>query len=165
MVSNNHIFVDNVEGDKVEGGFVTVPSPTPGVGKQQLLPKLADSLKDLPFLMCGPPGTGKHNLLKVATKKANLKMNTYDLGHISHDFRVRHRELETMLNMYGGKLQTNLMGVRSLLVLQGGEHLDTEAARLVRKYDVVTLANERTAPLKAVFGDRTVWVNRLTTDG
>ena len=115
MVSNNHIFVDKVEGDKVEGGFVTVPSPTPGVGKQQLLPKLADSLKDLPFLMCGPPGTGKHNL---ATEKANLKMNTYDLGHISNDFRVRHRDLETMLNRYGGKLQTNLMGVRSLLVLQ-----------------------------------------------
>ena len=164
MLSNNHIFVDKVEGDKVEGGFVTVPSPTPGVGKQQLLPKLADSLKDLPFLMCGPPGTGKHNLLKVATEKANLKMNTYDLGHISNDFRVRHRDLETMLNRYGGKLQTNLMGVRSLLVLQGGEHLDTEAARLVRKYDVVILANERTAPLKAVFGDRTVWVNRLTKD-
>ena len=49
-------------------------------------------------------------------------------------------------------------------MLQGEEHLDTESASLVRKYDVVILANERTAPLKAVFGDRTVWVNRLTKD-
>ena len=83
-------------------------------------------------------------------------MSTYDLGHISTNVKVRYDDLYKMLNNSGGKLQTNLMGVRSLLVLQGGEHLDTEAARLVRKYDVVILANERSAPLKEAFGNRTV---------
>ena len=150
--------------DRVEGGFIPVPSPTPGVGKIQLLPKIADALKELPFLLCGPPRTGKHNLLKLATQNANLGMSTYDLGHISTNFKVRYDDLYKMLNNSGGKLQTNLMGVRSLLVLQGGEHLDTETAQLVRKYDVVILANERTAPLRTAFGDQTVWVNRLTKD-
>ena len=65
-------FSDDLIYDKVEGGFVDVPSPTPGVGKIQLLPKLADALKELPFLLCGPPGTGKHNLLKLATLDAKL---------------------------------------------------------------------------------------------
>jgi hypothetical protein len=157
-------FSDDLIYDKVEGGFVDVPSPTPGVGKIQLLPKLADALKELPFLLCGPPGTGKHNLLRLATLDAKLGMSTYDLGHISNNYGTRYKDLYKMLNNSGGKLQTNFDGVRSLLVLQGGEHLDTEGAQLVRKYDVVILANERTAPLRAVFGDRTVWANRLTKD-
>ena len=159
-------FSDDLIYDKVEGGFITVPSPTPGVGKIQLLPKLADALKELPFLLCGPPGTGKHNLLKLATENAKLGMSTYDLGHISAKStgKVRYNDLFKMLNNSGGKLQTNLFGVKSLLVLQGGEHLNTEAAQLVRKYDVVILANERTAPLRTVFGDRTVWANRLTKE-
>jgi len=148
--------------DKVEGGFIDVPSPTSGVGKIQLLPKLTDALKELPLLLCGPPGTGKHNLLKLATQNANLGMSTYDLSHISNNFKVRYEDLHKMLNNSGGKLQRNVYGVKSLLVLQGGEHLDAEGARLVRKYDVVILANERTAALKAAFGNKTFWVNRLT---
>ena len=137
MASNNDLIYD-----KVEGGFIDVPSPTPGVGKTQLLPKLADALKELPFLLRGPPGTGKHNLLKLATQNTKLGMSTYDLGHISTNFKVRYSDLFKMLNNSGGTLQTNFNGVRSLLVLQGGEHPDTEAAQLVRKYDVVILANE-----------------------
>ena len=153
MLRTAMAFSDDLIYDKVEGGFVDVPSPTPGVGKIQLLPKLADALKELPFLLCGPPGTGKHNLLRLATLDAKLGMSTYDLGHISNNYGTRYKDLYKMLNNSGGKLQTNFDGVRSLLVLQGGEHLDTEAAQLVRKYDVVILANERTAPLRAVFGD------------
>ena len=150
--------------DRVEGGFAELMEPIPGVGKQTLLPKITNSLKNLPFLLCGPPGVGKKSLLQVAAKEAGLVVKgAYDLGHIANGKKVRYDDLEKVLCRYGGKLTKNLMGEKCLLVLYGAEHLDKDGVALVCKQDaVVLIANERTEPLKAQFGDRTVWANRLT---
>lgn len=149
--------------DRVEGGFSELPEPILGVGKQQLLPKLTNSLKHLPFLLCGPPGCGKKSLLQIAAKDVNLKVKgVYDLGHIAGGNKVRQDDLEKVISWYGGRLQKNIMGETCLLVLYGAEHLDKEGAAYVRKYDVVLIANERTESLKAHFGDRTLWANKLT---
>ena len=157
--------------DQIEGGFFDPVSPLPGVGKLTLLPKLKDSLKKLPFLLCGPPGSGKKNLLKIATQESGLEMSIYDLGHIAKGFKreddnvkARYREVEKIIGKYvgGRRLQTNLMGERRLLVFYGAEFLDRESAALLCKCDVVLLANERTANLKSTFGNKAVWVKRLT---
>ena len=64
--------------------IIELPEPVLGAGKQQLLPKIVKSLKDLPFLFCGPPGVGKKSLLQIAAKDANLKVKgAYDLSQIS----------------------------------------------------------------------------------
>ena len=149
--------------DGVEGGFSELPEPICGVGKLGLVPKLTESLNNLPFLVCGPPGCGKKSLLQIAAKDANLKVKgAYDLGHISSEKKTRYDDLVKVLNRYGGRLQKNLMGEKCLLLLYGAEHLDKEGAALVRKYDVVLIASEQTVSLKAAFGDRTLWANRLT---
>ena len=81
--------------DRVEGGFSELPEPIPGVGKQQLLSKLTNSLKSLPFLLCGPPGCGKKSLLQIAAKDVNLKVKgAYDPGHIAGGKKVRQDDLE-----------------------------------------------------------------------
>ena len=92
----------------------------------------------------------------------NLKVKgAYDLGHIAGGKKVRQDDLEKVISWYGG-LQKNIMGETCLLVLYGAEHLDKTGAAFVRKYDVVLIANERTESLKAQFGDRTLWANKLT---
>ncbi len=114
-------------------------------------------------LLCGPPGCGKKSLLQIAAKDVNLKVKgVYDLGHIAGGNKVRQDDLEKVISWYGGRLQKSLMGETCLLVLYGAEHLDKEGAAFVRKYDVVLIANERTESLKAHFGDRTLWANKLT---
>ena len=88
--------------DRVEGGFAELMEPIPGVGKQTLLPKITNSLKNLPFLLCGPPGCGKKSLLQVAARKAGLVVKgTYDLGHIANGKKVRYDDLERVLGRYG----------------------------------------------------------------
>ena len=81
------------------------------VGKQQLLPELINSLKDLPFLLCGPPGCGKKSLIQIAAKEANLKVKgAYDLGHIASEKQTRYADLVEALSKYRGRLQKNIMG-------------------------------------------------------
>ena len=76
--------------------------------------------------------------------------------------KTRYDDLVKVLSWYGGRLQKSIMGEKCLLVLYGAEHLDEKGAALVRKYDVVLVANLQTKSLKAAFGDRTLWANRLT---
>ena len=59
--------------NRVQGRFAELPEPIPDVGKQTLLPEITNSLKDLYFLLCGPPGVGKKSLLQIAAKEAGLK--------------------------------------------------------------------------------------------
>ena len=144
-------------------GMAPLPEPIAGVGKQQLLPQIINSMKNLPFLLCGPPAVGKKSLIQLAAQKLNLKVEgTYDLGHIANEERVYQEELEKVISWYGGRLQKNTAGETHLLVLYGAEHLDKGNAAFLRKYDVVLIANQRTETLKAHFHDRTLWANRLT---
>ena len=96
--------------------------------------------------------------------RACLKVKgAYDLGHIANGKKVRYDDLEKVVSWYRGRLQRNIDGERCLLVLHGSEHLDRDGAALVCKYDaVVLIADQRTEPLKAQFGDQTLWANRLT---
>ena len=97
--------------DRIEGGFSELLEPISGVGKQQLLSKITNSLKDLPFLLCGPPGVGKKSLIQIAAKDANLKVKgAYDLGHISGEKKTRYPDLEKIISRYEGRLQKNVMG-------------------------------------------------------
>ena len=144
-------------------GIDELPEPIPGVGKQRLLPQVVNSMKDLPFLFCGPPGIGKKSLVQLAAQQLNLKVEcAYDLGQIAGESKVYPELLQRVTSWFGGRLQKDVMGERRLLVLYGAEHLADENAAFLRKYDVVLLANERTQALKAQFGDRTVWANKLT---
>ena len=114
--------------DQIEGGFAQLPEPILGVGKQQLLLRITKSLKDLPFLLCGPPGCGKKSLIQIAAKDANLKVKgAYDLSQISRkDGIARYHDLEKVISRYGERLGKDLMGEKCLLVLFGAEHLDNE---------------------------------------
>ena len=144
-------------------GMGELPEPIPGVGKQHLLPQIVNSMKNLPFLLCGPPGVGKKSLVQLAAQQLNLKVEcTYDLGQIASECKVYQEFLQKVTSWFGGRLQKDVMGERRPLVLYGAEHLAKESAAFLRKYDVVLLANERTEALRAQFGDRTVWANRLT---
>ena len=144
-------------------GMGELPEPIPGVGKQHLLPQIVNSMKNLPFLLCGPPGVGKKSLVQLAAQQLNLKVEcTYDLGQVASECKVYQEELEKVISWYGGRLQKNVMGETHLLVLYGAEHLDKGNAAFLRKYDVVLIANQRTETLKAHFHDRTLWANRLS---
>ena len=149
--------------DRVAGGSPELPEPVCGVGKQQLLHQIANGFKNLPFLLCGPSGCGKKSLVQIAAKDANLKVKgAYDLGQISSEMKTRYDDLVKVLSWYGERLQKNILGEKCLLVLYGAEHLDEKGAVLVRKYAVVLVANQQIKTLKAAFGDRTLWANRLT---
>jgi hypothetical protein len=150
--------------DNMQGGFFeNLSPPTRGVGKQQLLPKLAASLRDLPFLLCGPPGCGKKSMLTIAAEDAYLNLGIYDLGQISNEERTKQHLLVRVVYEFGGRQERNMInGKKTLLALYGAEHLDNEGAAFVRKFNVVLISTERTDPLKRQFGDRMLWVKRLT---
>ena len=76
-------------------GTDELPEPILGAGKQHLLPKIVNSMKNLPFLFCGPPGVGKKSLIRLAAQRLNLKVEcTYDLGQISGEKQASQELLQ-----------------------------------------------------------------------
>ena len=70
-------------------GIIPLPEPMPGVGKQQLLLQIVNSMRNLPFLLRGPPGVGKKSLIQLAAPKLNLTIKgAYDLGHVANEKSV-----------------------------------------------------------------------------
>ena len=51
---------------------------------------------------------------------------------------------------------------KTLLVLHGAEHLTAEGAKFLKNKQVVLVCSDRTEELRSSFGNRTVWVNKLT---
>ena len=141
---------------------MTIHDVISDVGKTSVIPQLKKSLENLPFLLCGPAGCGKKYLLHQALESRNY--HSYDLALISNNKGTIQRLLEKVENRYGGKFSITMNGSleKTLLVLHGAEHLTAEGAKFLKHKQVVLVCSDRTEELRSSFGNRTVWVNKLT---
>ena len=141
---------------------MTIQDVISDVGKTSVIPQLKKSLENLPFLLCGPAGCGKKYLLHQALQSRNY--SSYDLALISNKKGTIQCLLEKVENRYGGKFSITMNGSleKTLLVLHGAEHLTAEGAKFFKNKQVVLVCSDRTEELRSSFGNRTVWVNKLT---
>jgi replication-associated recombination protein RarA len=89
-------------------GFEEFPVPRGDVGKSQMIPELVDAMKNMPFLLCGPPGCGKKSLIYLAALKMEIHVEgVYDLGHIANEQKVIQDQLERVLAYFGSRIVKN----------------------------------------------------------
>ncbi len=123
----------------------------------------------VPFVLCDTPECGKRYLLRQASAGAPRGQspqghNWYDLGLISNNNGTKQDLLKYLMSRCGGghRPANNCLLEKTLLVLYGAEHLNDQGANFLKNKRVVLVCSNRTKELTASFGNRTLWVNRLT---
>ena len=63
---------------------------------ERFIAKLQVFMKQLPFLLCGAPGTGKKTSLTVAATKMSTQMTLFDLAEINNNQGVQMDKLQQL---------------------------------------------------------------------
>ena len=128
---------------------------------ERFIAKLQVFMKQLPFLLCGSPGSGKKTSLAFAATKMSTQLALFDLAEISNNQGVQMDKLQQLAKKFDN---TDVYGNILIFALFGAEHLNDAEAKFLSDKKAILVANDRTATLSTVYGKKTLWVPTMSDD-
>ena len=118
-------------------------------------------MKQLPFLLCGSPGSGKKNITRFCNyKDVHTVDSVRPRGNQQQPGRPHGQAATTCKNIDNTDLYGNIL----IFALFGAEHLNDAEAKFLSDKKAILVANDRTATLSTVYGKKTLWVPTMSND-